>query len=81
MELNRHIDWLSMKRLSQKVAIITGAAKGLGEAESRRFAEEGSHVILTDMDTKNGNALPPKSAAKLNFISKMFATKSAGKPS
>ena len=43
-----------MARLAGKIAIITGAAKGLGEADARLFAEEGATVILTDMDVKNG---------------------------
>ena len=44
-----------MGRLQGKVAIITGAAKGLGEADARMFAREGATVILTDMDADNGN--------------------------
>ena len=44
-----------MGRLLGKVAIITGAAKGLGEADARMFAREGATVILTDMDADNGN--------------------------
>jgi len=43
-----------MGRLQGKVAIITGAAKGLGEADARIFAREGATVILTDMDVENG---------------------------
>ncbi|NRD88362.1 short-chain dehydrogenase [Sphingopyxis sp. BSNA05] len=43
-----------MGRLQGKVAIITGAAKGLGEADARIFAREGATVILTDMDEENG---------------------------
>lgn len=43
-----------MGRLQGKVAIITGAAKGLGEADARMFAREGATVILTDMDADNG---------------------------
>ncbi|MEO0440674.1 MAG: SDR family oxidoreductase [Pseudomonadota bacterium] len=43
-----------MDRLEGKVAIITGAAKGLGEADARMFAREGATVILTDMDEENG---------------------------
>jgi 3alpha(or 20beta)-hydroxysteroid dehydrogenase len=42
-------------RLAGKVAIITGAARGQGAAEGRRFAEEGAKVVLTDVldtDTK-----------------------------
>ena len=43
-----------MARLAGKIAIITGAAKGLGEADARLFAKEGATVILTDMDVENG---------------------------
>jgi 3(or 17)beta-hydroxysteroid dehydrogenase len=43
-----------MGRLAGKVAIITGAAKGLGAADARMFAREGATVILTDVDRDNG---------------------------
>ena len=46
-----------MGRLSGKIAIITGAAKGLGEADARMFVREGATVILTDVDTENGERL------------------------
>ncbi len=36
-------------RLAGKVAIITGAARGQGEAEARRFVAEGASVLLTDV--------------------------------
>ena len=43
-----------MDRLKGKVAIITGAAKGLGEADARLFAAESATVVLTDVDEANG---------------------------
>jgi 3-oxoacyl-[acyl-carrier protein] reductase len=39
-----------MNRLQGKVALITGAARGLGLAIARRFVEEGAHVIVNDVD-------------------------------
>ena len=36
-------------RLAGKVAIITGAARGQGEAEARLFAAEGAKVVLGDV--------------------------------
>lgn len=36
-------------RLEGKVAIITGAARGQGAAEARRFVAEGARVLLTDV--------------------------------
>jgi 3alpha(or 20beta)-hydroxysteroid dehydrogenase len=36
-------------RLAGRVVIVTGAARGQGAAEARRFAEEGARVVLTDI--------------------------------
>lgn len=46
-----------MGRVSGKVAIVTGASKGLGEADARLLAKEGAKVILTDVDDKAGEAV------------------------
>ena len=38
-----------MKRLENKVAIVTGAARGMGKAEAELFAQEGAKVVLADI--------------------------------
>ena len=43
-----------MGRLENKVAIITGAAQGMGEAHARRFVAEGAKVALTDVNETDG---------------------------
>jgi NAD(P)-dependent dehydrogenase (short-subunit alcohol dehydrogenase family) len=37
-------------RLAGKVAMITGAAGGIGQAIARRFADEGARIVLSDLD-------------------------------
>ena len=44
-------------RLTDKVAIITGAGSGLGEAVARRFASEGASLLICDRNAKAVEAL------------------------
>ena len=41
-------------RLQDKVAIITGSARGIGRATALAFAAEGAQVIVCDMDVAGG---------------------------
>ena len=43
-----------MPRLEGKIAIVTGAARGMGEVEARLFAEEGATVIVCDLTDDAG---------------------------
>lgn len=44
-----------MNRLRNKVALITGAAQGLGEAMAVQFAREGATVVVTDINDAKGH--------------------------
>jgi meso-butanediol dehydrogenase / (S,S)-butanediol dehydrogenase / diacetyl reductase len=41
-------------RLKDKIALVTGAASGIGEATALRFAREGAAVVIADIDEENG---------------------------
>jgi 3(or 17)beta-hydroxysteroid dehydrogenase len=46
-----------MGRVQDKVAIVTGAALGIGAATARLLAREGARVVLTDLREKEGEAV------------------------
>jgi NAD(P)-dependent dehydrogenase (short-subunit alcohol dehydrogenase family) len=45
-----------MARLNAKVAIITGAASGIGRGTAARFAGEGAAVVIADLNVEGGEA-------------------------
>lgn len=57
-----------MGRLDGKVAIITGAAQGMGEAAARAFIAEGAKVILTDVKVAKGMAVAGELGRNALFI-------------
>lgn len=46
-----------MDRLDNKVALVTGGARGIGEGIVRRFVAEGARVLITDLLVAEGEAL------------------------
>lgn len=46
-----------MNRLNDKVALITGAARGIGEGIARAFSQEGATVILSDINHDLGKTV------------------------
>ena len=44
-----------MERFEGKVAVVTGAASGIGAETARRFAREGARLVLADVDTERGD--------------------------
>ena len=47
MPVGRHVD---EARFRGRVAVVTGAADGIGAATAERLAREGAHVVVTDVD-------------------------------
>jgi len=45
------------KELSRRVAFITGAASGIGKAIAHRFAQEGAHVVIADLNATGARAV------------------------
>ena len=57
-----------MGRLDGKVAVVTGAARGQGEAEARLFAREGAKVVVADVLDGPGREVAVDIGAAARFV-------------
>ncbi len=58
----------AMGTFSDKVVIVTGGARGQGEAEARLFAARGAHVVLTDVLEDEGRAVAESIGDAARFL-------------
>ena len=57
-----------MGRVSGKIVIVTGAARGMGASHARRLVEEGAQVMLTDVLDAEGAALAKTLGKNARFL-------------
>eukprot|EP01133_Synstelium_polycarpum_P024077 gene24077-28887_t len=50
-------------------ALVTGGAGGLGEATVRRLADQGTAVIIADLNDEKGKALEAELGGKVRYVS------------
>ena len=55
-------------RFAGKIAVVTGAASGIGKAAVLKLAGEGAHVFAADIDEAGGRALAEQSNGKIDFV-------------
>lgn len=55
-------------RFAGKVAVVTGAASGIGKATVLKLASEGAHVFAADIDEAGGKALAEASNGRISFV-------------
>ena len=63
-----------MGRLEGKVAIVTGAARGQGEAEARQFVAEGACVVVSDVLDDVGEAVAAELGDWSGYLEELVAT-------
>ena len=66
-----------MKLLEGKVAIVTGAARGIGKAIALKFAEEGANIAFTDLAIDDNAKETEKAIASMGVKCKAYASNAA----
>lgn len=62
-----------MERLKGKIAIITGAAQGMGASHAKKFIDEGAKVVLTDLNEEKGQAFAKELGENALFVKQNVA--------
>lgn len=57
-----------MGRMDGKVAVVTGAAQGMGAAHAKLFVDEGAKVVLTDLNREEGARLAAELGSSALFV-------------
>lgn len=57
-----------MTRLLDKITIVTGGARGMGETHVRRFVKEGAKVVFTDINEEVGQSLAEELGDNALFV-------------
>jgi 3-oxoacyl-[acyl-carrier protein] reductase len=66
-----------MKRLQDRVTLITGGAAGIGQATAERFAEEGAQVVICDLNRDRGEAVAASLGSGAAFFEVNIANRQA----
>lgn len=65
-------------RLKDKIAIITGAGRGIGRATALRFAEEGASVVVADLDMDKAQAVADEINSQIGRAETVAEEEAAG---
>ena len=57
-----------MARLEEKVALVSGGARGIGAAIARAMAEEGARVVFGDLLDEEGEALAEETGPSATYV-------------